>query len=114
MRCIACRSVQGLAAAGTWSVGNAVVADVYPIEIRGVAFGIFMMPGVSTQHTHTHTYRERERGITAGADLSRVLGLDFKMPLNRKGGPLGTSTFPERVGPACNGVVIATGVVRWW
>jgi hypothetical protein len=46
---VLCRAVQGLAAAGTWSVGNAVVADVYPIEIRGVAFGIFMGPGVSQQ-----------------------------------------------------------------
>jgi len=27
-------------------VGNAVVADIYPIEIRGVAYGVFMMPGV--------------------------------------------------------------------
>jgi hypothetical protein len=44
---VLCRAVQGLAAAGTWSVGNAVVADVYPMEIRGVAFGIFMGPGVS-------------------------------------------------------------------
>lgn len=40
------RTVQGLAASGTWSVGNAVVADIYPIEIRGVAYGVFMMPGM--------------------------------------------------------------------
>lgn len=41
-----CRTFQGLAASGTWSVGNAVVADIYPMEIRGVAYGVFMMPGV--------------------------------------------------------------------
>lgn len=44
--CLFYRGIQGLAAAGTWAVGNAVVADVYPIEIRGQAFGIFMSPGV--------------------------------------------------------------------
>lgn len=50
-----CRGIQGLAAAGTWAVGNAVVADVFPIEIRGQAFGIFMAPGVSRAGLATMT-----------------------------------------------------------
>ena len=44
---LVCRSLQGLAAAGTFAVGNATVADVYPPSRRGFAFGVYMMPGVS-------------------------------------------------------------------
>eukprot|EP00775_Hariotina_reticulata_P007762 gene7762-7961_t len=44
---LACRGLQGLAAAGTWAVGNAVVADVFPPSQRGMAYGVFMMPAVS-------------------------------------------------------------------
>eukprot|EP00775_Hariotina_reticulata_P000937 gene937-1263_t len=42
---LAGRAVQGFAASGTWAIGNAVVTDIYPAEIRGLAVGIYMLPG---------------------------------------------------------------------